>query len=379
MLDKLAQHFQSNFYPDMAVEDVRAHLDNPEVLNNGMAHIAETGHDDPEIHNAAVIHSEINPLPATPIQKLTPIIPPPQRAGENLIQPLQYNDIKGYTTEGAKYAAYENYKRGLLEIGDDDISKIQYLNNRFKDGSFPTLQEAQKDAANNLEKMKNLEHYYTPNGDNEYFVPSNKTIKLTQGRYNLGKIDTALIDNIVKQSKAKGVNPLDVLAVAGRESTFANEYLNGKEHEQSRNPNDYSQIFSQWQQKQPTKNLLEFLYEKGVKGINKKVVKQGYQYDFNYNSDPETQNSHDVAKDSVTKSITPKMMAEYESILKNKLKTTPINSLERTIDIIKNNKLASYNPGDKDYPNKIAKEKALLLQEKALVEYIKKKHGIDLK
>ena len=53
MLDKLAQHFQSNFYPDMAVEDVRAHLDNPEVLNNAFNNVAENGHDDAHVESIA--------------------------------------------------------------------------------------------------------------------------------------------------------------------------------------------------------------------------------------------------------------------------------------------------------------------------------------
>ena len=46
MLDKLAEHFQKNFYPDMDVSEVRAHLDNPEVLDNGMAHLKDVGHPD---------------------------------------------------------------------------------------------------------------------------------------------------------------------------------------------------------------------------------------------------------------------------------------------------------------------------------------------
>lgn len=56
MLDKLAEHFQKNFYPDMDVSEVRAHLDNPQVLDNGMAHLAETGHDDPQVEEAANIY-----------------------------------------------------------------------------------------------------------------------------------------------------------------------------------------------------------------------------------------------------------------------------------------------------------------------------------
>lgn len=53
MLDKLAQHFQSNFYPDMSVEDVRAHLDNPEVLQNAFNHVAENGHNDTHVESIA--------------------------------------------------------------------------------------------------------------------------------------------------------------------------------------------------------------------------------------------------------------------------------------------------------------------------------------
>jgi len=53
MLDKLAQHFQSNFYPDMSVEEVRAHLDNPEVLQNAFNHVAENGHNDTHVESIA--------------------------------------------------------------------------------------------------------------------------------------------------------------------------------------------------------------------------------------------------------------------------------------------------------------------------------------
>ena len=62
MLDKLAEHFHKNFYPDMDVSEVRAHLDNPEVLDNAMAHIAETGHDDPQVLAAAKAHVMGNPI-----------------------------------------------------------------------------------------------------------------------------------------------------------------------------------------------------------------------------------------------------------------------------------------------------------------------------
>ncbi len=66
MLDKLAQHFQENYYPDMSVDEVRQHLDKPEVLDNAMNHIAANGHDDPEVNDVSLLHGINNIVKENP-------------------------------------------------------------------------------------------------------------------------------------------------------------------------------------------------------------------------------------------------------------------------------------------------------------------------
>ena len=43
---KLADYFHGNFYSDLPKEDIIRHLQNPEILNNGMAHLKDVGHPD---------------------------------------------------------------------------------------------------------------------------------------------------------------------------------------------------------------------------------------------------------------------------------------------------------------------------------------------
>ena len=59
MLDKIAQHFKTNFpiYENLSQDELQSHLENnPEILDNAMSHIAENGHDDPQLNDAAVLH-----------------------------------------------------------------------------------------------------------------------------------------------------------------------------------------------------------------------------------------------------------------------------------------------------------------------------------
>ncbi len=373
-MNPLVRYFD-NMYPEIPQQDIAEHLDKPENQDLALQHLNDT-------HYAGEPIKDINILQS----KTTPQIPinlsfdePEKLPLPEYPKILSEKDFIGFgKSEGASYQAYKNYKSGVdrwqKEYGNNkdalknmiDIENQQFLSAK-KDNQNRSFENYSKEDKTKKDRLWSMEQYYRPDGDYEWFVPSDKNIKLTQGRYNLGKINTAFVDNVLAASKKAGIDPLDVLAIAGRESTFGQEY--GKS-QQARENNTYQMLFSQWQQGRnkamgdtPLKNHLEFLYEKGIKGIEKKITKVGYEYRV----------KPSVSNEEIEAQIEPKMLFEYETILKNKLKSAPLNSLERTIKMIKENKLSSYNPGDKDYPNKIAHEKQLLLKEKALMDYINKK------
>lgn len=62
---KLADHFHRNYYSDMPKEDIIRHLHNPEILDNGMTHIAEVGHDDNDLYNEVIAKKHGNEKPFT--------------------------------------------------------------------------------------------------------------------------------------------------------------------------------------------------------------------------------------------------------------------------------------------------------------------------
>jgi hypothetical protein len=251
-----------------------------------------------------------------------------------------------------KLSGYDFKKRGnpnfIPDIKDkneleDKFKDIQTFNNGFK--NLNKILHIQSDAS---DKMKQL----------DALKQSNNNIKLTKGRYNLGSVNSALLDKVDSTAKANNIDPYDILKVMGRESNFGKLFKHGinnpdpKKAIIERDPNSLRDMSSAWDNEVPNP-----LLEKKYNNVNYNKSKYGWStYTLN-----EKQLNNEI-KDSD--------IANYKNKVDSYMKETP-DALSYITKKIKNNDLKSYNPGDKEYVNKLNEEKKLLMQEPNLAKYLK--------
>ena len=275
--------------------------------------------------------------------------PPPLRT---------FKDFKGKRSSPAvDYKDYLDYKwhsdRNDLESAEDLYERRGEWENDILGSGF--LKDPEVGAFTKLDRLDDV--YYDKSKENQYYIPSGKKIKLTQGRYNLGKIDTGLVDEVVKKAKQYGVDPLDILSIAGRESTFGQPY---GDPIGVRRENDLTEVFSSWaNSKANDGNFYNYFGKKKHPGLKLVKNKSGWNYR------PEDNKS---IKDQFTQE-------DVDEYLKYRQEQEKIKSKDNALDFvakkIKNKELHKYNPGDPDYQNKLANEKKLLAQEKELMKYLK--------
>lgn len=264
-----------------------------------------------------------------------------------------YNDYtQEYNTLNDKLSGYDFKKRGnpnfIPDIKDkneleDKFKDIQTFNNGFK--NLNKILHIQSDASDKMEQLDALKQ-------------SNNNIKLTKGRYNLGSVNSALLDKVDSTAKANNIDPYDILKVMGRESNFGKLFKHGinnpdpKKAIIERDPNSLRDMSSAWDNEVPNP-----LLEKKYNNVNYNKSKYGWStYTLN-----EKQLNNEI-KDSD--------IANYKNKVDSYMKETP-DALSYITKKIKNNDLKSYNPGDKEYINKLNEEKKALMQEPNLAKYLK--------
>lgn len=264
-----------------------------------------------------------------------------------------YNDYtQEYNTLNDKLSGYDFKKRGnpnfIPDIKDkneleDKFKDIQTFNNGFK--NLNKILHIQSDASDKMEQLDALKQ-------------SNNNIKLTKGRYNLGSVNSALLDKVDSTAKANNIDPYDILKVMGRESNFGKLFKHGinnpdpKKAIIERDPNSLRDMSSAWDNEVPNP-----LLEKKYNNVNYNKSKYGWStYTLN-----EKQLNNEI-KDSD--------IANYKNKVDSYMKETP-DALSYITKKIKNNDLKSYNPGDKEYVNKLNEEKKVLMQEPNLAKYLK--------
>lgn len=222
----------------------------------------------------------------------------------------------------------------------DDIKKQQMdiLNTKYD--PVPIYRKQLDDIQNNS----------LPDGNKDIFGYTGKKIPLTQGRYNTGNVDTGFLDAVLLESKKTGVDPLDILSVAGRETTFQGYGTKNGE---------MNTMFSNWNNNN-NKNAtyLDYFGSKNQPGTSHRITPMGYNYSM-------------VNPDKFYNSLTSKDIGEYEKWAGNIVRNRPENGIQDVAIRIKNNQMDKYNPGDPDYQNKLANEKKLLSKETALNNYLK--------
>lgn len=185
---------------------------------------------------------------------------------------------------------------------------------------------------------------------------------LSKGKFQGVKLDKEVVDDLVNASRKYNINPIDLLAVIGQESTFAQGKVKLSDGKVviSRSPTQRD-MSSGWETDEPYKpyTVERFLADKQVPGVVPIDIGGKTKYSI-----------RDIEKVREAIAKRPGLMQQY---LK-KVGKTPIaeeNYFDMAARFIKNKGLKKYNPGDPDYVNKVMKSKALLQREPALMKYLK--------
>jgi hypothetical protein len=218
-----------------------------------------------------------------------------------------------------------------------------------------------------IDKLDSMEWNYRFDDDwNALKLPkskSQKTVNLTQGRFNAAKVPESILDEAVA-SAIRNRKPVgDLLTLMGRESTFGQQ--KGKEYRGG----DKQSLISGWNlaEKYEPYTALRFLADRGVDGIQKIKDPLGLYFL------PDDENNG-IEKIEEYLSKNPKVFEEYQK----KLSATPNSKGKDYFDLayefIDEKGIKGYNPGDPDYVNKYQKDYQLLQQDPELQKYLKSRN-----
>lgn len=206
-------------------------------------------------------------------------------------------------------------------------------------------------------------------------------IPLTQGRYNTGKLPRQMLKEFYDIANKHGIDLYALLAVVGQESTFGIGYL-PKEVQAKIKSGEIKHlhipdmlVISGWnlgkEYSPPT--IEKFIYDKYAESpkygeavkelIDFKSDKRGYHYNVKEGKEEELKafiNEH------------PEITNRYNEEKKKYKIPKDFNIYEELVKKIKQGKMHEYNPGDKDYLNKLKEQRELLMNEPYLKKEIEK-------
>lgn len=211
------------------------------------------------------------------------------------------------------------------------------------------------DYEDNLNRVH--EAYYKVRGkyaDAEPLYGYSNSLNLTQGRYNTGKLPRELVQEMNSIAKIEGVDIYDLLAVAGRESTFGIGYGNELLP---------TTVISGWNLRQKYQPPTFERHLADMKLPFMTAYKDFHGYDYRVNN-----------IDAYEKYLmeNPQVFDKYMK----KMESTPspdygqFNAYRELARMFKKGEMHKYNPGDPDYLNKLEKEKELLRKEKELTMFL---------
>lgn len=199
-----------------------------------------------------------------------------------------------------------------------------------------------------------------------------KDLQLTSGRYNLGRVNPNIISSLVSAAKRQGVNPNLMVALAGRESTFDTSRYAVKGgslagHKTTipgirfKNSNEMKNLVSGWTVQDPylPRSPENFLADKKVPGIETFKSKEGI-----YSAVINERAVNRYLKDN------PRLMNQYLQSMKKTKNVKRLNNLDMAAQKIKNEGLAKYNPGDKQYVDKVRQDYKTLKADPAMSKYL---------
>jgi len=186
-----------------------------------------------------------------------------------------------------------------------------------------------------------------------FYKDTEDSIPLTEGHLRGAKIQKTLLNDVKKVSEKYGVDPLDILAIAGKESTFGyGSFGSGRRSNGEIGQQDLF-TYNDASKKNNAKTFLQYLYEnKGDKRIA--VDKNFHGIDFILKDDVKFE---DVFADD-------KLVNEYKAYISKIQKPKEVNILEEVAKRIKTKGIGSYNPGQKNYVEMVDKYKQMLKNNK---------------
>ena len=187
------------------------------------------------------------------------------------------------------------------------------------------------------------------------------SLKLSKGKFNMAKVPTKLIDDVIESSKRTGVDVWDMLGLIGQESTFGGGL---DKRSQARGKMGARGIVSGWDlsnKYQPT-DIFKFFGDKGAEGIKANKTPHGYVYEVVDQKKLENW----IAKN-------PRYARQYEESLAGYTEPGQINWFDEMATAVKQKSLKNYNAGDKQYVSDVTESKSLLMQDPQLVAYVKSK------
>jgi len=246
-----------------------------------------------------------------------------------------------------------NYIGGLFE--DPAPAPVAKASIKPKEDAYDTMLDL---GFNNpqTDKLKNL---YKTNRNKVYLTDKNK-VALNTGRFKGANVSAALIDDIAAAAKRNKIPVGQLLALAGRESTFGQQKGNDRAKKDSAN-NEYMSGWNVAEDYSPY-DPHRFLADKKVPGVKTLKSSSGYYYEIT---------DEKAAREYLKKN--PQLIEQY----KKKLATTPDignrNYFDLSAEFLKKKGIQGYNPGDPTYVDMFNQDYNTLKQDKELMSYLKKK------
>lgn len=237
------------------------------------------------------------------------------------------------------------------------LSKKKSTTNEISD-TDPTIK-----ATVNEEVLSDLMNSKAPKIIGNLYSDQEDSILLTEGHLRGAKLSKKLLSDVKKVADKYKVDPYEILAIAGKESTFGYGESGGTRRE---NGNiDAKDLFTYNDaHNTPAKSYLQYLYEnKGDKRVG--VDKNFHGIDFYVKplgKKAEDDNFIEMYNDE-------KLMGEYKKYLDSVPKAKDLNVLEEVAKRIKTKGISSYNPGQKNYAEMVNQYKEMLLKNKTPIEF----------
>jgi hypothetical protein len=198
-----------------------------------------------------------------------------------------------------------------------------------------------------------------------------KTIPLSQGRFKGASIPVDMVNDAVSSAKRYNVDPMLMVSLIGRESTFGSgneknmKWANYSAPKPGSNYATFSKkgLLSGWnvaESYQPY-NFMRFLADKKAPGIS--VTKD--KYGWNYKVDNQKLVDKYLEQN-------PDVYDDYAKMVKSTPRLGNLNSFDLAAKFIKEKGLSKYNPGDKTYVKDIKSDMSLLRSDPKLMSHMRK-------